>query len=529
MNALDQGRPVSQKTPTIKQQAMQADFLERAKSNVTEIQPNMLEKSTTALQSPVVDDADTEYRPPAKTAATQALLASIPHIGTDGLNKVCNVLGWSNSESKAPKQKHYKVAIVHTIIETAKENNWHIIYDAGFFYIFDGAYWVALQDAEVKQLLKNATIKLGFTEIECRDANFVDRLFQQAVQDGFFVERNYKKQSIINLKNGSLVLNDSGVTLKAADYRDFLTHQLDFDYSPQAVNQKFLDYLAEVLPDADTRRTLQQIAGYLFIKGLKMEKVFFLFGEGANGKSVFFEVLSGVIGTDNISNYSLESLTDDKGYHRAKIKDKIVNYGTDIKLTRIDAGMFKTLASGEPIEARLPYGDPFMMTDYAKLIFNVNKLDNANIEHTHGFYRRLLIIPFNQTIPDEKQDRDLHKKILVDRAGVLNWIIEGAEQVIKNRTIYVSEECEKTKSQFIKESDSVAMFEVQCMDNRPGTMYFETVNNAYNEYKAFCLDAGHRHPLGRNGFSKRMEALCFEKHKTNNGWHLQKNYFEKMA
>jgi hypothetical protein len=47
------------------------------------------------------------------------------------------------------------------------------------------------------------------------------------------------------------------------------------------------------------------------------------------------------------------------------IKDKIVNYGTDISLNRVDADMFKTLASGEPVEARLmPYREPFMMTDY---------------------------------------------------------------------------------------------------------------------------------------------------------------------
>ena len=65
------------------------------------------------------------------------------------------------------------------------------------------------------------------------------------------------------------------------------------------------------------------------------------------------------------------------------------------------------------------------------------------------------------------------------------------------------------------------------METRPGSMFFETVNNAYNEYKTFCLEAGHRHPLGRNGFSKRMELLGFDKHKTNNGWNLQKNYFEK--
>ena len=45
-----------------------------------------------------------------------------------------------------------------------------------------------------------------------------------------------------------------------------------------------------MLPNENTRKTLQEVAGYLFVKGLKMEKIFFLFGTGANGKSVFFEV-----------------------------------------------------------------------------------------------------------------------------------------------------------------------------------------------------------------------------------------------
>jgi len=457
----------------------------------------------------------------AKVSAIGALLENIKETN---LIEVCESLGWSKgNEDKPPAQKHYKVAIIHTLIETAKEHNWHIIHDAGFFYIFNGAFWVVLQDSEVKQLLKDAAIVMSYTEIECRDALFVDKLFQQATQDGFFTERNITKQSIINLKNGSLVLSEVGMVMKPFDYRDFLTHQLDFSYNAAAKNTVFLTYLNQVLTDADTQRTLQEVSGYLFIKGLKMEKVFFLFGTGANGKSVFFEVLNGVLGADNISNYSLESLTDEKGYHRAMIKDVIVNYGTDIRLTKIDAGMFKTLASGEPIEARLPYGQPFLMNDYAKLIFNVNKMDSANIEHTHGFYRRLLIIPFNKTIPDEDQDRDLHTKILNDRAGVLNWIIEGAERVIKSRNIFVSAECEAFKQRFIKETDSVAMYEEEFRETMKAAIYYKPLKEAYVDYKTYCLDAGHR-PLGRNNFTGRMEALGFEKTRTNACSYLEKNY-----
>jgi putative DNA primase/helicase len=259
------------------------------------------------------------------------------------------------------------------------------------------------------------------------------------------------------------------------------------------------------------QRTLQKVCGYLFVKGLKLEKIFFLYGAGANGKSVIFEVINGLIGTENISHYSLESLTDETGYYRAKIKDKIVNYGTDIKLTKIDAGMFKTLASGEPIEARLPYGEPFTMNDYAKLIFNVNRLDNANIEHTHGFYRRILIIPFEKTIADEDQDRSLHKKILRDKAGVLNWIIAGAERVIRAETIFISAECERFKAKFIKETDSVALFlEAQGYNNQGKAQLY--LSALYQDYKNFCVNDGYK-PLGKNNFSKRMDALGYERDK----------------
>lgn len=457
-----------------------------------------------------------------KNKAVSTLLANVTKID---LVEVCEYLGWKEGvDGKPPKVKHFVVAIVHVLIEAAKKHKWNIIHNDGFFYIYNGSHWVVLVDGEVKQLLKNAAIKMGYTEIECRHSGFVDILFKQTVQDGFFIESDFNKQSIINLKNGSLVLSENGVSLRPFDCQDFLTHQLDFSYDSRAVNSVFMKYLAQVLPDKDTRKTLQQVAGYLFVKGLKMEKIFFLFGTGANGKSVFFEVLNGVIGSDNISNYSLESLTDDKGYHRAMIKDKIVNYGTDIRLTKIDAGMFKTLASGEPIEARLPYRDPFMMTDYAKLIFNVNRMDSANIEHTHGFYRRLLIIPFNITIKDDDQDRDLHKKILNDRAGVLNWIIEGAEQVIRSRDIFISSECELFKKQFLKESDSVAMFEDEIRESIRGSTYFETVKDSHAVYRNFCIDANYK-PLGRNNFSKRMESLGFEKRKVDKGIVLEKRYF----
>ncbi len=432
-----------------------------------------LAEAVTANKQQIANSETTDKTPKGKAIAS--LLANVEPVS---LREVCQSIGWNGKDdTDIPKQKHIKVAIVDKLVETGHKHNWHIIHDGGFFYIYNGAYWVALEDSEVKQLLKQAACKMGYPEIECRDSAFVDKLFQQAIQEGFFSERNSERQSIINLKNGSLLLSANCVTLKTFDHRDFLTHQLEFAYDDKAVNSLFLSYLATVLPDPDTRKTLQQVAGYLFVKGLKMELVFFLFGLGANGKSVFFEVFTGVLGVENVSNYSIESLTNDSKYDRAMIKDKIVNYGTDVKLTSIDPSNFKTLASGEPIQTRLPYRNPFIMRDYAKLIFNVNRMDSANIEHTHGFYRRLLIIPFNQTIAEGKQDRDLHTKILLNKAGVLNWIVEGAREVIKNRAIFISEECRSFKARFLRETDSVAMFEDYIKETLWGDIFLKPLRN----------------------------------------------------
>ncbi len=489
-----------------------AEFNGKTETSTKDLQSNSrTEESSKAISS----DHITPTTSSIKQDTINKLLSKVNPVE---YKNACLKLGWviahnHDGTEKAPLQKHYKVTIIDQLMHVARTHDWHLVRDSGISYIYTGSMWVSLDKDELKNLLKDVAIRQGYPEIESRDSKFINSLYDQALQDGFFADKYFERQSMINLNNCTLVLNSDGVRVKDFDYRDFLTHQLPFAYEPEAHNLIFKEYLNDVLPDKDTQKTLQDVCGYLFIKGLKLEKIFFLYGQGANGKSVLFEVFNGLIGLENISHYSLESLTDDTGYYRAKIKDKIVNYGTDIRLSKIDAGMFKTLASGEPIEARLPYGEPFTMSDYAKLIFNVNRLDNANIEHTHGFYRRVLIIPFEKTIADADQDKSLHKKILSNKAGVLNWIIEGAERVIGNEDIFISDECRKFKAKFIKETDNVALFaDARNLSNKGRAMTY--LANIFNDYREFCKADGYI-SLGKQNFSKRFEALGYMRCKDN--------------
>ncbi len=237
---------------------------------------------------------------------------------------------------------------------------------------------------------------------------------------------------------------------------------------------------------------------------LKEEKALILFGTGANGKSVFFEIISAMLGGKNTSNYTLQSLTNKNGYYRAKIGDKLVNYSSEIS-SKLDAPIIKQLVSGEPIEARLPYGEPFILTQYAKLIFNTNELPK-NVEHTHAFFRRFIIINFDVTIPKEEQDRSLHLKIIENELpGVFNWVLGGLNRLLKQGGFSDCEAINEAIKMYKAQSDNVQMF----LNDECYIIHAKNhilIKELYPLYTAYCTSNGYR-SLNKINFSKRLEGI----------------------
>ena len=229
---------------------------------------------------------------------------------------------------------------------------------------------------------------------------------------------------------------------------------------------------------------------------LKLEKALILYGSGANGKSVFFQIVERILGGENIANYSLQDLTDKKGYHRAELANKLVNYASEIN-GKLEASIFKQLVSGEPLAARLPYGNPFILKNYARLVFNCNELPRE-VEHTNAFFRRFLIIPFDVTIPEEERDSQLGDKITgkykpekSELSGVFNWVLEGLNRLRKQKKFTSSDAAKKQLEQFRLESDSVRLF-LSELGYKPSINEFLAFSDLYTHYKEFCRDSGFR-------------------------------------
>jgi putative DNA primase/helicase len=405
--------------------------------------------------------------------------------------------------------KHYLILSVENTLHVAAKNRWGLCKNQDFVYLYNGAYWAYIDKEAFQKFLGEAAEKMGVARFTARFYQFREQMLKQFLSTEYLPTPAPPEKAVyINLKNGTLEVNETGARLKPFNRADFLTYQLPFEYNPQTKAPIFQAYLDRVLPDKEKQNVIAEFLGFVFIRNgsntLKEEKALVLFGTGANGKSVFFEVVNALLGKENTSTHSLQSLTDTSGYYRAMIANKLVNYASEIS-TNLETAVFKQLVSGEPVEARLPYGRPMQITQYAKLIFNCNELPK-DVEHTHAYFRRFLIIPFDITIPEHEQDKQLHTRIIEhELSGVLNWVLDGLNRLLNQQRFSHCSAAIEAVEKYKTQSDSVKLFMDENGYEKHPTKY-KLIKELYTEYRTFCNDDGFK-PVNKSNFKKRLESI----------------------
>ena len=411
-------------------------------------------------------------------------------------------------------RKHYVTISIDEVLEVATVNNWGLCTRDGFIYVFNGKFWQVVDVAEFKSFLGDTALKMGVPPLEARYHQFKEDLYKQFISASNLPTLEVGDKVLINLMNGTFEIGDDKQELREQRREDFLKYQLPFEYKPDARCPMFDKYLNRVVPDLDCQKLLAEYIGYVFINNLKLEKALLLYGSGANGKSVFFEVVTAILGSENICSYSLQSLTKFDGYQRAELSNKLLNYASEIS-GKLETSIFKQLVSGEPVEARHIYGKPFNMLKYAKLMFNCNELPKE-VEQTDAFFRRFIIVPFNQTILEKEQDPNLSKKIIASElSGVFNWILDGLRRLLRQQKFTDAALAREQIEAYRRESDSVALFVEEEGYKRAieGNISFKEM---FSEYKTFCYDNGYRICSSKT-FSDRIKKLGFETERRNRG------------
>jgi len=303
--------------------------------------------------------------------------------------------------------------------------------------------------------------------------------------------------------NNVLLNAETGETQEfSADYN--VMYCLNYDYNSNADCPLWKKFLGEVLPKPGLIAILQEYLGLLFVDRakLKLEDMLVLFGSGSNGKSVVYETISGILGEKNVSFYPMEDLTRGatKAYNLAAIDGKILNYCAELDPKDFSGNTMKNLISGEAIPAREIYKKPVLLKSIPLFICNANELPETT-DKSYGFFRRLLIIPFDVTIKVADQDKELSVKLKAEYAGILNWILRGRERILQQNCKFTDVNAiHKVKESYRRVQDSVYGF-IKAnrleVSEQAGTMPYQIGSNKmYAQYVEYCTEAGKK-PYGK--------------------------------
>lgn len=254
---------------------------------------------------------------------------------------------------------------------------------------------------------------------------------------GHLTSRNYKDRQEINseemivpVKNGLLNLKD--YTLERFTPERIFTYKLPVVFNPSAYHKRLDLFLDEVSSKPQDRETLEEIVGYCLYPGYPYQKAFMLTGEGNNGKSTFLSMLTCMLGKENVSNRSLQEINYDR-FSKADLYNKKANISADIPPTKLMVtGTFKMLTGGDQITAEYKFHNSFTFINSAKLIFSANTIPDVPDDDTDAFFRRWVLLTFNNTFDGDKADPDILKKMTTDDglSYLLNLGLAGLKRLL---------------------------------------------------------------------------------------------------
>lgn len=306
---------------------------------------------------------------------------------------------------------------------------------------------------------------------------------------------------LVNVRNGLLDIRDMSFKEHTPSYLS--TVQLNVEYNPQVDCPQFKKFLNEVL-DCKLIPLVQEIVGYLLTTNTASQKAFVFWGPARTGKSTLLWVVEYLLlGKKNVSNIPWQEIGDK--FKTAELLGKLANVFSDLPSKSIDdTGIFKVVTGEDYLMAEKKNKNPFKFKPFARLVFSCNELPRNYVDRTEGFYRRLIIVPFNRQIEKSKIDKSLKYKFQREKEGILNWALEGLKRLYENNFEFSENELtDGVKKEYKRENNNVISFVEECCE-LDGLFSCSRIE-IYEAYKEFCVEAGLK-ALSQIKFNKELEG-----------------------
>jgi putative DNA primase/helicase len=374
-----------------------------------------------------------------------------------------------------------------------------VFYGAGGYFFYERGVYVMQEDLAAFAAIRQKMMRTA-KSAEISDA---EKQWRSAIRKA--VREINANPFIANVRNGLYNVLDGSFKPHTPDY--YSTVQINANYDPTAECPQFLAFLADTLPETELS-LIQEIFGYLLIPVNKAQKSFVFVGAPNAGKSTLLSIAQEVLlGSENVSNIPWQALGE--RFNKAELFGKLANIFADLPSKSIDdGGMFKALTGEDYLTAERKNKDPFNFRPYARLLFSCNDIPKNYSDRSDGFYRRLLIIRFDKSVPQERRDPNLREKVAAERDGILAWALDGLRRLIANS--YVFSETERTRDELTKyktECNSVLMFVSETCKVKVDAMSMR--GDVYEKYKDYCHRNNYKPVTQANFNNEVMKAYPF--------------------
>ena len=218
----------------------------------------------------------------------------------------------------------------------------------------------------------------------------------------------------------------------------------------------------------------------------RFNKFLILDGGGSNGKSTLIRVIRDLIGGDNCSYVSLESITKER-FAAFSLVNKLVNFcSEEPKEAFANTGAIKKITGGDAIMVEEKHKGAFGYENIAKLVISYNKMPFFPDDST-GMKRRIILIPCDMNFeeqPNKKIEKPEKRIRDHEQPAVLRRCIEAYRKVIERGEFTSVEEGTQRVEEMVVESDPVKKFITEHVVKAEPNFYVST-NLIWEWFKEF--------------------------------------------
>lgn len=260
---------------------------------------------------------------------------------------------------------------------------------------------------------------------------------------------------------------------------------------------------------------MQRMCGYALTGVTREHALFFLYGNGANGKSVFLNTISGLM-ADYAKTAPIEAFIDSKNEHHptdlAGLQGaRLVTAVETEDGRRWAESKLKALTGGDRIAARFMRQDFFEFAPVFKLVIAGNHKPGLRTVD-EAIRRRFNLLPFTVTIPPSERDAELTEKLREEWGGILRWAIDGCRAWQSEGLQAPKVVSDATASYFFAEDALARWIEERTETDKPDA--WEAATALFSDWKAWAELNG-EYVGSQKRFSENMAARGFAQVRTN--------------